>query len=77
MPATPGTVAVHVRVNRDGRFIIGDQAVSAELLQNHLFPSRSAMDGKTLILVTSGGNARWGRDHSTRPRRSPTPPDAR
>jgi len=56
MPSSPNVFAVHVRVNENGQFIVGDRALTADEFNRQVLSRYNLAPGRTLALVTSGGD---------------------
>ena len=55
-PRQPDAFAIHVHVNHDGDFIVGDTAVSPDTFATDHLPSARQLGNRTLILVSDHGD---------------------
>jgi ppGpp synthetase/RelA/SpoT-type nucleotidyltranferase len=60
MPRAPGAFALHVRLAADGRFVVGDRALTAAQFHDLALADRTDLNDSTLILVAGGGDRATG-----------------
>jgi hypothetical protein len=56
LPSAPNVFAVHVRVDANGQFIVGDRTLTADQFNRQVLSRYELTPQHTLVLVTSGGD---------------------